>query len=241
MPRIFDEGSAAVECLIQIFDSKIIIDNKGKIKMPKYFFIDSSGQKQGPINEQQLQTLTAKGVITPETVLETDTGHRGKAHQIPGLIFTNPTNQTATGAAPMPSGPITYVTQFRFRSDTDNTPITQLLFDLSFRELKPESLYLWIVKIAYVTGVVVAILGTLIYCGFTVITAFRFASISNGVSLLSLFLIPIVCIGCFFALCLLRLTLEWAIITLHYGIIWMVELVKLLKAARIYLEEKSKH
>ena len=52
-----------------------------------YFYIDANGQKQGPINDQQLQTLVARGIITPHTPMETDTGYKGMAGQIPGLEF----------------------------------------------------------------------------------------------------------------------------------------------------------
>ncbi len=55
--------------------------------MPNYFYIDANGQKQGPIDDQQLQMLAAQGMITPETVLETDTGHKGLAGQVLGLKF----------------------------------------------------------------------------------------------------------------------------------------------------------
>jgi len=63
--------------------------------MPNYFYTDASGQKQ-QINDQQLQTLAAKGIITPTTPLETDSGHTGVAGQIPGLNFNT--------AAPPPFG-----------------------------------------------------------------------------------------------------------------------------------------
>jgi len=55
--------------------------------MPNYLYLDANGQKQGPINDQQLKTLAAQGIITPDTPLATDSGHKGKAGQIPGLQF----------------------------------------------------------------------------------------------------------------------------------------------------------
>lgn len=54
--------------------------------MTNFFYFDQSGQKQGPINDQQLRALAAQGSITPQTPLETDTGHKGQAGQIPGLF-----------------------------------------------------------------------------------------------------------------------------------------------------------
>ena len=61
-----------------------------ELSMPNYLYLDSNGQKQGPVNDQQLKALVVQGIITPETPLATDTGHRGKAGQIPGLFATAP-------------------------------------------------------------------------------------------------------------------------------------------------------
>jgi len=55
--------------------------------MARYYFLDATGQKQGPYDEQQLQTLVSQGVITLNTPLETDGGHQGVAGQIPWLEF----------------------------------------------------------------------------------------------------------------------------------------------------------
>ena len=63
--------------------------------MPNYFYIDANGQKQGLINDQQLQALAAQGVVTPNTPLETDSGHKGLAGQIPGLFAPPPFAQPA--------------------------------------------------------------------------------------------------------------------------------------------------
>lgn len=60
--------------------------------MTNFFYTDTSGQKFGPINDQQLQALAMRGAITSQTPLETDTGHKGVAGQIPGL-FAAPTQQ----------------------------------------------------------------------------------------------------------------------------------------------------
>jgi len=54
--------------------------------MANFFLTDANGNKRGPYNEQQLQSGIAKGIITPTTPLETDTGHKGLAGQIPGLF-----------------------------------------------------------------------------------------------------------------------------------------------------------
>jgi len=52
-----------------------------------YFFNDEDGIRRGPLTEQRIQTLIERGVITPMTPLETDTGHKAPAGQIPGLKF----------------------------------------------------------------------------------------------------------------------------------------------------------
>lgn len=57
-----------------------------ELPMANFFYTDENGTKHS-INDQQLQTLAMKGVIKPETPLETDSGHTGLAGQIPGLQF----------------------------------------------------------------------------------------------------------------------------------------------------------
>ena len=54
--------------------------------MANFFIIDSSGQKHGAFTPQQLQALATQGKINPQTPLESDTGHKGTAGQIPGLF-----------------------------------------------------------------------------------------------------------------------------------------------------------
>jgi len=57
--------------------------------MPNFFITDKNGTKHS-FNEQQLQALAAQGRITPNTPLESDTGHKGLAGQIPGLFAAAP-------------------------------------------------------------------------------------------------------------------------------------------------------
>ena len=57
--------------------------------MPNYFVINKNGQKQGSVTEQRLKELATSGFIDPNTPLETDSGHKGVAGQIPGLVFNN--------------------------------------------------------------------------------------------------------------------------------------------------------
>ena len=59
----------------------------GEDSQPAYFYTDENGYKFGPIDMQRLQTLIERGTITPVTPLETGTGQKGLAGQIPGLKF----------------------------------------------------------------------------------------------------------------------------------------------------------
>ena len=59
-----------------------------RIPMPNFFLTDKNGTKHS-LTEQQLQALASQGKITPNTPLETDTGHKGLAGQIPGLQFNS--------------------------------------------------------------------------------------------------------------------------------------------------------
>ena len=69
-----------------------------------FFLTDKNGTKHS-LTEQQLQTLAAQGRITPQTPLETDTGHKGLAGQIPGLNFNtaapSPFTQPVQAAPPL--------------------------------------------------------------------------------------------------------------------------------------------
>jgi TM2 domain-containing membrane protein YozV len=80
--------------------------------MPNYYFTDANGQKQGLVNDQQLQVLVAQGVITPNTPLETEGGHKGLAGQIPGLKFPTAASPSAQPAQATPIEPVTPVNLF---------------------------------------------------------------------------------------------------------------------------------
>ena len=56
--------------------------------MANFFYFDQVNQKQGPVSAQQLKELATQGVIGPNTPMESDTGHKGLAGQIPGLFPT---------------------------------------------------------------------------------------------------------------------------------------------------------
>jgi len=62
--------------------------------MRTYFYIDSNGNKLGPYSGQQLKELAARGVITPDTPMETESGQKGLAGQIRGLFVASPAKTT---------------------------------------------------------------------------------------------------------------------------------------------------
>jgi len=70
--------------------------------MANFFYYDQVNQKQGPVTEQQLKELAAQGVISLNSPMETDTGHKGTAGQIPGLFAAAPPPFTQSTAAPPP-------------------------------------------------------------------------------------------------------------------------------------------
>jgi len=73
--------------------------------MPNFFLTDADGNKQGPLTIERLQTLIERGVVKSNTPLETDTGHKGLAGQIPGLKFNAAASSPfvqPTQAAPLP-------------------------------------------------------------------------------------------------------------------------------------------
>ena len=58
--------------------------------MSNFYYTDANGRRQGTFTPQQLKALVAQGIITPDTPLETDSGHKGKAGQIKGLFNAPP-------------------------------------------------------------------------------------------------------------------------------------------------------
>jgi hypothetical protein len=95
--------------------------------MPNYFFNDSDGIKRGPLTAERLQTLIDRGVITPTTPLETDTGHTGLAGQISGLNFKNVAPPSFTQIAPQRES--TY-------SQAEESTGTPWLFDFGFHDIR---------------------------------------------------------------------------------------------------------
>lgn len=80
--------------------------------MATWYYYDESGERVGPVDDQQIRTLAFQGIIVPETRMEMDTGKNGLARHIPGLFSNNGTQninlarqngsgQYQGGAAPM--------------------------------------------------------------------------------------------------------------------------------------------
>ena len=56
--------------------------------MADYFYFDQNGQKQGPINRDQLKLLALRGVVESHTPIESVGGRKGAAGDIPNLFFS---------------------------------------------------------------------------------------------------------------------------------------------------------
>jgi len=50
------------------------------------YYIDENGEKQGPFDAEQLKELVRQGVISPNTQIETKSGHGIRASAIPMLF-----------------------------------------------------------------------------------------------------------------------------------------------------------
>ena len=75
--------------------------------MANFFYTDTNGQKQGPVTDQQLRTMAAQGIITPNTPLETEGGHKGTAGQIRGLFATAPASTPQIPSPQSSNGKVT--------------------------------------------------------------------------------------------------------------------------------------
>lgn len=52
-----------------------------------YYYIDNNNQQQGPFSGAVIRDLAQRGIITPQTILVTDTGIRVPASSAKGLVF----------------------------------------------------------------------------------------------------------------------------------------------------------
>jgi len=192
--------------------------------MASFFYFDANGGKNGPYNEQQLQTLAAQGIITPSTPLETDGGHKGVAGQIPGLKFNAaaqpPFAQMVSTPPPGGTRPPAGISGAR--------SILLWPLDFAFRDIRIHVFILWICRISYAISWLAAacylLLGTL---GLLAGAAGEYGSP------LLLLLIPLLWIGIALGLIVSRLYFELFIVVLD----WIVETTR---AARLYNENSKK-
>ena len=97
--------------------SFLTIINSKTWTMANFFYTDGNGQRQGPVDTPGLRRLIEFGVIGPNTPLETDTGHKGVARQIPGLFVAG----ASPSVQPMPTHPAApvAVNPMAFSSDSE--------------------------------------------------------------------------------------------------------------------------
>lgn len=69
--------------------------------MAQYFYYDGT-ERKGPFSSQQVRALAGEGIIRPETLLESDKGHRFSAAKIDGLQFGDPTDSSNQNIIPPP-------------------------------------------------------------------------------------------------------------------------------------------
>lgn len=114
--------------------------------MTNYFYFDLSYQKQGPVSEERLKELAAQGLITPNTSVEADSGHKGPAWQIPGLDFG-----TAATDSPSKTAPSPFVR-------SNGASFFRRLTDFTFRDLRYRVVNMWVCRIFYALCCIVAVL-----------------------------------------------------------------------------------
>lgn len=118
--------------------------------MANFYYTDANGQKQGPVNENQLKALAAKGAITPETPLETEGGHKGVAGQVPGLDFSS-------GANALPLRPQdTFAWKAGVLAKKAGVGgVFSWLFDFPFHDIRLPIINLWVGSFMQLAGLLV--------------------------------------------------------------------------------------
>jgi len=67
-----------------------------------WHYYDKNGEKQGPISGGQLKGLAKAGLITPETIIETETGKTALARKVKGLVFAEAVQTAPTSVLSTP-------------------------------------------------------------------------------------------------------------------------------------------
>ncbi len=73
--------------------------------MTNWFYYDANGVKIGPVDNEGMKRLAGIGAVSPDTVIETDSGRKSVAGKIQGLIFSQ------TPAANLESKPVVKETE----------------------------------------------------------------------------------------------------------------------------------
>jgi len=79
-------------------------------KITTWFYIDGNGKKQGPVTGGKLKGLAKTGMITPDTVVEAESGKTVTARKIKGLKFIEaapPETPPTVEPSPFVTPPIT--------------------------------------------------------------------------------------------------------------------------------------
>ena len=214
--------------------------------MPNYFYTDANGNKQGPFTAEQLQTMAKRGIITPDTLLETDTGHKGTASQIPGLNFNtaepSPSTQ-ASQAAPSMQDKIhtARATAKQAASEAGDwakkeglRAVRTWLLDFAFRDLRLPVINLWLSRIVYAICCFVAVIALATATLVMPFLSLRFIFVYRefGEAFIGLFIgLPLFWLGTLLVIALIRISLELYVILFD----WIIETTK---AARKYNENR---
>jgi TM2 domain-containing membrane protein YozV len=91
--------------------------------MPNFIYTGANGQQQGPYSLEELQELANQGIITPNTQLQTETGHKGLARQIPGLTFNTTAPHPPTNGGKKGIGSFVQKVAESFESEPESTPL----------------------------------------------------------------------------------------------------------------------
>ena len=195
---------------------------------PNYFYFDASGYKHGPVSTQQLKDLAAQGAVNPNTPMETDTGHKGTAGQIPNLFAAVSPFSAQNESVPSPAAALADQAAQAVRTHGQRAAKSAMLwlFDFAFRDIRIHVVNLWLCRVIYVLCWIAVVISAL----WGTFGCFRLASeVDNPLPIL---FIPLVWLSVLIQIFFIRLFLEFCIVLLD----WMVETSK---AARLYIEEKS--
>ena len=198
--------------------------------MPNFFLVQPNGHKQGPISEQRLKELAAQGIIEPNTLLETESGHKGTAGQIPGLVFKSavvpPIASHEDSNTNGPDFPEAFISPHVIKSR--GTSVFIWLMDLRFRVIRLPGLIRLYCGITYA----LTCLGLIAFGLFSTYWSLR--GVEEGIVSFgyTLIIIGLTWLIVAFGICSARLSIEWIIIFLD----WVVETTK---AARLYVENNK--